>query len=430
MASSLENRLRQKIEPFQYKHLIIPQALRHQRRTIRRIRKQGKATVVFIVSSLPMWRCLGLFDLLRADERFDVSLVLYPFPSFTPEQQVQAIDELEAYCDAHDMPYRDLSEEKNPGAVLRTTLRPDILFYQQPYNYLYGNDLDSPFFPDSLICYVPYAVRVSSGQWVFRNRLSETAWRLFYPSLDFQEDASAILYNRGDNIRVTGEPMLDIFAAPAGEDIWKPQDHNKKRVIWAPHFSIADEGLLHRDSFTWLSDCMREMTEQYADRIQFAFKPHPRLFSALCGHPQWGPEKTKAYFKRWEKEANTQLVTGSYVDLFKTSDAMIHDSASFSVEYHLTGKPVIFTTRNLDAALAGQNELGKAGVRAHYLAQSKEDIKNFLDKTVLGGEDPMKATRQAFCDHYLHNPGEGSVAENIYHEILTGLGFNHLVEHV
>ena len=112
------------------------------------------------------------------------------------------------------------------------------------------------------------------------------------------------------------------------------------------------------------------------------------------------------------------------MDLFKTSDAMVHDSGSFSVEYHFTGKPVLFTTRDLDASLANQNELGREGIRAHYIGRDEQDIVSFIEDAVLGGRDPRKAVRTAFIDTYLRPAGNGSVAEIIYHDLLSGLGFN------
>lgn len=423
MGDAQGHSFRSRIERFQYCWQIVPQARRRQRRAVRAIRGRGRARVVFLVSSLPMWRCQSLCERLAADARFDVRIAVYPFPSYGKEQQEACVQELKAYFAGKGVPVEDLSAEKRPGAALKARFQPDILFYPQPYNYLYGNDLDCTFFPDSLVCYVPYSIRTSSGTWVYRTRLNEIAWRLFYPSAILRDEAASILYNRGRNIRVTGDPQMDLFAAPAQKDPWKPLD-GRKRVIWAPHFSIVDEGLLHRDSFTWLSECMLRLAAQYQDRIQFVFKPHPRLMSELYAHPAWGKEKADAYYKAWKEGANTQLVTGEYLDLFKTSDAMIHDSGSFSVEYPFTGKPVLFTTRDLDRSLTGQNELGCAAIRAHYPGGSEADIAAFLDDVVLGGKDPMKAERAAFVDKYLRAPGRRSAAEAIYQEILAGLGFD------
>lgn len=424
MGSSLEERLRKGIEPALYKCRVIPQARKAQERAVRAIRERGHASVVFIASSLPMWRAQKLFDLLRADARFDVHLALYPFASFQQAQKQEAMAELAAYCNANALPFVDLSGEQQPGEALKRQLNPDILFYPQPYNFLFGNDLDATFFPESLICYIPYSIRTSTGEWVYRTHLNEIAWRLYYASDLHRKEAERILYNKGRNIRVTGDLMMDILREPAATDVWKPQDRPKKRIIWAPHYSINDNGPLHRNSFTWLSTGIARIARQYEDRIQVAFKPHPRLLSELYAHPLWGKEKADAYYRCWAEGENSQLVTGSYVDLFKTSDAMIHDSGSFSVEYHFTGKPVMFTTYDLDAALEGQNELGQESILAHYLGQSEDDIVSFIENVVLGGYDARKEVRDTFLKTYLPASGNGTVAEAIYRDILDGLGFD------
>lgn len=423
MELRLEQRIRKWIEPVQYRFLIIPRAVRGQRKRLKTIQENKQARVVFIVSSLPMWRAQKVYELLRQDARFVIHMALYPFSTFEKAQQESAMRELRDYCREHDMPYIDLSGVSNPGAQLKKDLQPDIVFYPQPYNHLFENDLDCPFFADTLNCYLPYSFRTSSAPWAYRTYLNDTAWRLFYPTDAHRKEASQVLYNKGRNIRITGDPIIDVFSEPMKVDVWKPQDQKKKRVIWAPHFSIKNTGMLYRDSFTWLSKCMWEIAEKYQDKIQFVFKPHPRLLSELYSFDGWGKERADAYYAKWANGMNTQLVTGPYIDLFKGSDAMIHDSGSFSVEYHFTGKPVLFTTKDVNVSIAGQNELGREGILAHYLGASEADIIAFIEDTVLEGKDPRKADRAAFYEKYLRPPGGHTVAENIYREIVTGLGF-------
>ena len=58
MGDTPVNPFRQRIERCQYRWLLLPQALLRQRRAVRAIRRRGHVRVVFLVSSLPMWRCL------------------------------------------------------------------------------------------------------------------------------------------------------------------------------------------------------------------------------------------------------------------------------------------------------------------------------------------------------------------------------------
>jgi hypothetical protein len=416
-----EERIREAVEPFYYRFFLIPQAKLRQQRLVQAIRKKGRASLVFLVSSLPMWRFQTLYDRLSKDARFDIHIALFPLTTFSQAQQLSAIQQLKAYFDERHIPFLDLSDTDTPGFALRKTVDPDILFYPQPYSHLFGNDLDSFSFSDRLLCYIPYAMLTASEPWAYKSHLNNVAWRLFFQSESRKKEATAILYNRGKNIRIVGEPMSDLFALPVAQDAWKPQEIKKKRVIWAPHFTLSDDYYLHRNSFTWLSDFMLDVAARYRDQIQFAFKPHPRLLSVLSELPDWGKERADNYYALWSEGPNTQLETGSYIDLFKGSDAMIHDSSSFSVEYHFTGKPVMFTATDLLPITNILNEFGQTAILAHYQGKNTEDILSFLNHVVLEGEDPMKEKRQAFYNQYLLPPNGKCASDNIYHEIVTSI---------
>jgi len=424
MAESINEKIHRILEPAYFKCVLIPRAKRHHNQRIRKIQHCRQAKVTFIVSSLPMWRFQDLYDLLMQDGRFVVNMALYPFGSVNPALKEGVMAEIRDYCTANQIPYIDLSQETHPGQKLREQLDPDILFYPQPYNHIYGNDLDGQFLQDRLICYIPYATLTAKDAWAYKCLVNDIAWRIFYPAESRKQDAAAVLFNKGENIRVVGESVADLFKGPVKTHMWKAQTSPKKRIIWAPHYSISAGGMLHRDSFTWLSKFMWETSQRYKDRIQFAFKPHPRLLSTLANTPGWNQEKAEVYFQKWAEGENTQLVTGSYVDLFKESDAMIHDSSSFTVEYHFTQKPVLFTSSDLPSVLALLNDFGKDAVLAHYQGNTEGSIVNFIEDTVLAGNDPMRPTRQAFYEKYLRPPGDTSVAQSIYNEILTGLGWN------
>ena len=423
MAGSLEKTLREVLEPFLYRFILIPQANRDHKRRIQAICNRGTVRVAFIMSSLPMWRFQGLYDLLKENPRFQLLQAIYPFATYTEEQKGFTVKQILDYCEERGMPAVNLSSERYPGTVLKEGFDPDIIFYPQPYNDLFVNDLDNQFFSDRLICYIPYAMLTAKESWAYKNRLNNIAWRVFFQSSIRKEEAVKVLYNAGRNIRVTGEPLADLFNGAADKDVWKKQDTLKKRVIWAPHFSIAEGGYLHRDSFTWLSETMCEIARQYQDRIQFAFKPHPRLKSVLYELPDWGKDRTDAYYESWENGSNTQLETGNYIDLFKTSDAMVHDCSSFSVEYHFTEKPVLFLSSDLNGVLDKLNDFGREAILVHYQGQTKEDIISFLEGNVLAGNDPRLDERRHFKEKYLSRPGNRSVAENIYCDLLTSLGF-------
>ena len=145
------------------------------------------------------------------------------------------------------------------------------------------------------------------------------------------------------------------------------------------------------------------MAELFLEEIQFAFKPHQVLKFKL--QQLWGNEKTEQYYRRWDSLENTQLVSDGYVDLFLTSDAMIHDSGSFTTEYLFTRKPVMYLCRDTDMK-SKFNEFGIHSFDCHYHGKTANDIESFLREVVLEGKDPMRPQREQFFEDYL-KPKDG-----------------------
>ena len=169
---------------------------------------------------------------------------------------------------------------------------------------------------------------------------------------------------------------------------------------------------MEQSNFLWMATFMLELANKYSDSLQFVFKPHPRLYSELVKHKDWGEEKTQLYYNEWANRSNTQIETGEYIDLFMTSDAMIHDCGSFSVEYHYSGNPVMFISDDFEKLVAEKGTFGQLAMRQHYVGENQQDIINFIENVVLKGDDPMKEGREQFKKDYLLPPKGKTVAQN------------------
>ena len=202
---------------------------------------------------------------------------------------------------------------------------------------------------------------------------------------------------------------------------WKKQEKEKKRIIWAPHFSIGTDGYLHRASFLWLNEVMWQIAQEFKDEVQFVFKPHPRLLSELYRHPEWGKKRADDYYEMWKSGENTQLETGEYIDLFCSSDAMIHDCGSFSAEYHYTGKPVLFVSDDFDAIYQGLDDFGTMCLDLHYHALNVQDIRAFIQDVILQGDDSLREKRELFRKRYLLPEDRPQFAESIYRSIVNSI---------
>lgn len=397
---------------FSYSHYRRLQSIR-----LSSIRKKGVANVTFILSSLPMWRLEDVVSLLKEDNRFRVSLVICPFATYSEEQQAKCVKELIQYCSSKGWNF--INRATFHGNIV-DRLDPDIIFYPQLYNHLFHNELDCELNLDRLIAYVPYGLTTVSGEWMYNSRFMNTVWKLYFQTKLHLQFAKRHSYNHARNMEVVGDPHAISYFVDNHSYSWKGY-REKKRLIWAPHFSIGDHGYLHRASFLWLNESMWKLAEEYKDRLQIVFKPHPRLLTELYRHPNWGKEKADAYYEMWRNGSNTQVETGEYVDLFCTSDAMIHDCGSFTAEYHFTGKPVAFASNDFHSLYEGLDAFGKKCMDLHYHVESVEDIRHFIETVVLGDQDQLMKERDAFREKYL-KPIEGTTFhESVYHSLVKNV---------
>lgn len=387
-----------------------------------RDRKDEPVRVVFFAMSVSMWRYQHLYELIRENKRYKATIVISPSIDYNIEQQRRDVKALRGYFDERNVPYVDWQEDETFD--VRGELNPDVVFYPQPYEYLLTPKHDVTSFYDRLVCYYPYAYWTSIGKWSYDFHFHNLAWRLYYSSKYHQSEARKTAWNKGRNVRVVGYPNADDFLSGHYVDVWKKMadDKHRKRLIWAPHYAVTPEfGLIARSNFLTMADQMLELAQKHTDDLQIAFKPHPRLLTELYRHPEWGKERTDAYYDKWASSENTQLETAGFVDLFMTSDAMVHDSGSFAVEYHYSLKPVMFVSTDMEPLLATQGELGKAAYKMHYIGKDMAEVEHFICDVVIGGNDTMRSWREWFFNEYLLPPGGKSVAQNTLDDLTYSL---------
>lgn len=381
------------------------------------LKKKKKVNVIFFAANVAMWKYQNLYELMSKNPRFNAYIVLAPFITYPKSQQDSDMEGLRKLFDGKGIKYVDF---KSDYINIRKELHPDILFYPQPYKYVFDHRYNSVSFFGKLLAYYPYAFWTSVGDWSYNNQFQNLAWKLYYSTELHRKDAQACARNKGANVVVVGYPEADDFIKPSFNDVWKIKDRSIKRLIWAPHFTIDSEhSEVKRSNFLWMAQIMLDIAEQYKDRMQIAFKPHPSLKREL--YRQWGMEKTDAYYEKWATMPNTQLETGGYIDLFMTSDAMVHDSGSFSVDYLFAHKPLMFVSQDLNYILSTQGEFGKKVYEMPYIGKDEADIRHFIEGVVLGGNDPMYDKRQEFFNQYLLPPNGKSVAQNTLDDLLASL---------
>lgn len=403
------------------KQLVIRLLPIYQYLFVKSLRYKKQINVVFYASSLAMWRYQHLYEEMVKHPRFKTSIVLIPMLNYSIKQQKKDVDTLKSFFSLRNIEYVLAVDDNGEILNIKKDLNPDIVFYPQPYYGIFRKEHLYNEFLGRLLCYYPYAFWRSTDDWSYNLPFHNIAWKLFYSTELHRKDAKEIANNKGRNVEVVGYPTADDFLFRKHVDVWKPQPVKKKRVIWAPHFTILSGGLLEQSNFLWMADLMLELAVKYSDKIQIAFKPHPRLYTELGNCDVWGQEKTDEYYNKWATMENSQVETGEFIDLFMTSDAMIHDSGSFGVEYHYSGNPVMYIADDFDEQVSKMSEFGKLAMKQHYVGAKKDDIIRFIDDIVLGGNDYMATQRKEFVEAYLVPPNGKTVAENTMNVLLKEL---------
>lgn len=385
----------------------------------RRLKDKERIEVAFFLTIPGMWKADYLFRAMQENPKYHPYIVIYPYSQykgFRKEEIDETLHRTEEFVKERGFEYViPYDARRGRWQDVKKLYKPDIVFFSSPYK----DHLPQYFiyhFRDCLTCYIPYGF--SNFRYMY-----EANYNLPFHNLVgcyfLESDIHKRLFAEhslchGVSGMVTGYPGNEVFFRSdyQPKDVWKPQDKIKKRIIWAPHHSIEEGFAL--SSFLNICDDMLCLADKYHDSVQFAFKPHQLLKFKL--QQIWGAQRTEEYYSEWNRRDNTQVEESSYVDLFLTSDAMIHDSGSFTTDYLFTHKPVLFTVRN-EEVRSRYSPFGEKMFDAHYHAHCAEDIERFINETVLNGNDPMAEDRLSVYQKYLQ-PIDGMMpSERIIYEI-------------
>ena len=377
-----------------------------------KIRRKDNIKVLFLVSELATWKTEMLYLAMLKTKRIQPILGVTNLQSGTDEENARKKVELLNYFANRNYDYVEIKDRK----TMKNQVQPDIIFYQEPYPSYINYDLFPTKNMYALFCYVHYGYNTMDKEFEYNMVLHNICWQYYFENELALVSAKKFMLIKGKNVVITGLPPTDELLLPkvTGEDPWKKQENQKKRIIWAPHHSIGTkrEEIITFSCFLEIADDMLKIAEKYKNQVQFAFKPHPLLRGKLIKH--WSKDKIDKYYEMWATMENTQLEQGKYDQLFKYSDAMIHDSASFTVEYLYMHKPCMYTVNGKEHKL---NEFGQQAYDLYYKGSSAKEIEEFI-QGVIDGKDPRKEERERFYNNYLLPPHNQTACENIISAIL------------
>lgn len=394
-----------------------------QAKKIEQLRHKDKCKVLFFLQTPSIWKYDALYRKLESSAHFDPLVVISPYNVhliYDKDECFKVMKQTEKFAQEKGFNYTSAYDwENQKWKDIKKIYHPDIVFFTKPYKdtlpayHIYN-------FLDTLTLYISYGINCLTN---FHNNYELPFHSLLWKYLletEFQKHyAEQYEKSQGDNVEITGTLVLeDLMRSDySPKDVWKLQERPKKRIIWAPHHTV--DYLFNFSNFLNYCEDMLQLAEKYQEEVQFAFKPHPVLKFKLIN--LWGLEKTEEYYKRWENLSNGQIEQGDYIDLFKTSDAMIHDCGSFTAEYLYTQKPVLFQIRD-EKVKDEFNSFGQLCFEKHYHAYTIEETETFIREIVINGNDPKAEEREQFYKQYLY-PQDGVMpSDKIYTMLKTLIG--------
>lgn len=394
------------------------QIKQYQDRCVKKIKQKPKIVVAFFISTASKWKYEYLYQLLSANNRFEPIIIVVPMHYWGKKFMVEEMNNAYEFFKNYNV-IKAYNEKNNNFFDVKNKIQPDVIFYSEPYDFVGRQYHITNFYKTALCCHVQYAFMAANTYEIMYNSVFHNLlWKLFAET-DYHKDISCkFALNKGENVIVTGYPHSDLLIDHKlinhTKNVWRKSTKHQKKIIWAPHHSIDEEGEF--GNFLKSYEYMVEIAKKYKNDIFITFKPHPNLKPRLENRSDWGKQKTETYFKLWEEMENTQIMIDDYIDLFLESDGMIHDCGSFILEYLFTKKPVIYQHRN-NHVITQWNDLATYALnKVIYKSYTFDDIVDFIDNVILSGNDYLLSERLNFITKILP-PNNTLASENIFNYI-------------
>ena len=363
---------------------------------VQKLRRKDKLKLGFVLYDASMWCGDELYQLFAQSDRYAPTV-------FLCLRRDQA-DEPTVIKDFHHGVEQFKAKGINVVAVEEneTALeRQDVLIFLTPYLDVLPQAFRlKNLTAETLSAYIPYGMHTSSNKGICNLPIVLSAWKTFFDTEDTVKFYQTNCRTRAPRGYCSGYPKMDYFFADNQSKYeWKTAQSNATKIIWAPHWSIND-GVKY-STFHWNYKFFYDYAKAHSETA-WVVKPHPNLlFSAVKEKLFPSAEAFEEYLNRWNELPNAKVETGAYYyDIFASSDGMIHDSGSFTLEYQYTHKPMLFLRR--DSQHFGEFALEL--MEKTYCADGKDHdkIAKFIEQILIAKRDPKEQARREFFDKYLN----------------------------
>jgi len=350
---------------------------------MQKLRKKQKIRVIFIAIHSSVWKVNSVYQEMLKDDFFEPVILVCPYSAYDEKRMFEELNQSLDFFAKSGCNVQSAYLERENDWLKLSSLEPDILFFTNPHGVT-KSEYYTEAFQKYLSCYVPYhheVVSYGDDQGQYNQYFHNAMWRTFVPHDVSKDKFSKFRSGKLSAVEVTGYPACETFIYERSkriDSVWKQKE--KIKIIWAPHHTIDNPNLPFAN-FLKYADKFVALVERKKSDVQWSFKPHPVLKSKLYQHSLWGKKRTDEFYAYWDTNEYTQLDEGEYQDLFKQSDAMIHDSGSFLAEYLYLQKPVMFMLAT-DNYIDYFNQFGEEALQACHLGSDWGQVEEFVESLI------------------------------------------------
>ena len=390
------------------------------RRLRRKIRSGAAIRVVFYTNEPQKWSYESRYRAFETSPHFDPVVVVVPRYMVHVGKDHTRMTLEEQYAFYKERGYHVEYGYEDGRYLDIKTFEPDVFFYLQLAE-VPGIDNPEIVSKYALTCYCPYSFSLTDYRKEYLPQFHRLLFRYYVVHEWTQERFEGYAKGNSRNCVVVGYPKLDVYFKDLPEDAdkyWK--EPSKVRIIYAPHHSVGDVHDFFRFStFTDNHQVILDLAKETRDRTTWIFKPHPMLRQAVIHAGIMTKEELDAYFRAWS-EVGQVYDQGDYFDIFKSSDLMITDCASFLAEYLPSGHPLI---RLINPGSCPLDMLGNCFADCYYNVHNEEELKQVFEELVVLGNDSMATNRKELA-RTLIDPRQ-TAADKVLRDLQEALGIRH-----
>jgi len=375
-------------------------------------------SVALLCDSPAFWTSFEeLYDLLKEDADFDVTLVA--IPGIQNGKIVH--NNMTSYFEKENMPFMDFKQFSK--ALKRHKFH--YVFPSRPYDHVRPPALRNEQLKRyAKLSHIAYGTCIFSGKILNIvcgfHHLKEYDF-VFSETIDHMsiyQGKKQAFPKANTEIVLVGSPKFDYIYY---RNLKKSVTEYQQVILYTPRWTLADGTCSFFELYQEFFVLARENPQ-----IKYIFRPHPLMQKTFVGNI-WTQDEWEEFLEMFDKIENAVIdMNPDYIPTFQEATVLVSDMSSLLPEFLLTGKPVIYFHKKYQF-----NVFGKHIAEGYYWCHSWDEVGSVL-QSLRNGNDPKASERERVIEQYFYFPDKSAatmIQEYLFKDYYELLGLNETVAH-